>query len=168
MRRPTLVAIAILTGVLLQTTVFADIRLLGARPELMYLLAALVAFYDEPSSGAIVGFASGMAQDFLMNQPKGITALTLTLLGYSVGSLRRYIVSRSPYVPIAVVGLATFFGEIFYGGTAFLLGQFDVTLLYLLRAAALSSLYNAVLTPFVAPLVRKMVEGTRLRSVGRW
>lgn len=168
MRRPALVAVAIVTGVLLQTTVFADIRLLGARPELMYLFAALVAFYDDASAGAIVGFAGGMAQDFLMDQPKGITAMSLTLLGYGVGTLRRYIVSRSPYVPIFVVGIATFLGEIFYGGVAFLLGQFDVTPLYLLRVAALSALYNATLTPFAAPLVRRLVEGTRTRGIGRW
>jgi len=36
--------------------------------------------------GAITGFAGGMAQDFLLDQPKGITALTLTLLGYAVAT----------------------------------------------------------------------------------
>ena len=49
-------------------------------------------------SGPIVHvkrLAGGMAQDFLLNAPKGITALTLTLLGYAVGMVRQFIVSPS-------------------------------------------------------------------------
>ncbi|MFM7718094.1 MAG: rod shape-determining protein MreD [Actinomycetota bacterium] len=168
MRRTVFVAIAVLTGVLLQTTVFSEIRLLGARPELMYLLTTLVAFYDAPEPGAITGFASGMAQDFLMNQPKGITALVLTLLGWFVGVLRPYIVSSSPYAPIFVVALATFAGQVFYGLVAFLLGQFDVSPLYLLRVAGLSAVYNGLLAPLVAPLVRRAVEAGPARGAGRW
>ena len=168
MRRTTFVAIAVLTGVVLQTTVLSEIRLLGARPELMYLIATLVAFYDAPESGAIAGFASGMAQDFLMNQPKGITALVLTLLGWIVGLLRPFIVSGSPYVPIFVVAVATFAGQVFYGLVAFLLGQFDVTPLYLLRVAGLSAVYNGLLTPLAAPLVRRAFERSRGPGAGRW
>ena len=50
--------------------------------------------------GLPTGFIGGMAQDFLLNQPKGITALTLTLLGYAIGMLRQYIVSPSPFLPV--------------------------------------------------------------------
>jgi hypothetical protein len=95
-RRFLTLAAVIVTALLLQTTVFADVRLLGARPELMYLLTIVFAMLEGPSSGAITGFAGGMAQDFMLNQPKGITALTLTLLGYAVGLLRQYVVSPSP------------------------------------------------------------------------
>jgi hypothetical protein len=34
----------IVTALLLQTTVFADVRLLGARPELMFLLTIVFAW----------------------------------------------------------------------------------------------------------------------------
>ena len=57
---------------------------------------------EGPNEGATVGFVSGLAQDFLMNEPKGLTALTLTLLGYSVGMFRQFIVSPSPLVPTIV------------------------------------------------------------------
>ena len=82
----------IVTALLLQSTVFAQIKLLGVRPELMYLVTIVVAILEGPQEGAVVGFAGGMAQDFLLNQPKGITALTLTLLGYAMGLARQYIV----------------------------------------------------------------------------
>lgn len=168
MRRGILITVALLTAVLLQTTIFADLRLLGARPELMFLLAILVGFYEGPATATTVGFAGGMAQDFLMDQPKGMTALTLTLLGFVVGNLRTYVVSRSPLVPIFVVFFGTFFGLLFYGLIAFLLGQFRLSPLYLLQVAVLSSFYNAILTPLVAPLVRRILDVTRAQPTGRW
>lgn len=168
MRRTLLLTVVIVTALLLQTTVFADVRLLGARPELMFLLTISFAILEGPASGAITGFAGGMAQDFLLDQPKGITALTLTLLGYAVGLLRQYIVSPSPVLPVLLVAGGTFVGELFYGLMAFLLGQLDVTALYLFRVAALSAVYNAILTPLVYPVLRRAAEGSRSRKVMRW
>jgi rod shape-determining protein MreD len=167
-RRTLLLAVVIVTALLLQTTVFADVRLLGARPELMFLLTISFAILEGPASGAITGFAGGMAQDFLLDQPKGITALTLTLLGYAVGLLRQYIVSPSPVLPVLLVAGGTFAGELFYGLVAFLLGQLDVSALYLFRVAALSAVYNAILTPLVYPVLRRAAEGSRSRKVMRW
>ena len=66
----------------------------------------------------------------LLNQPKGITALTLTLLGYAVGMARQYIVSPSPLVPTIVVAIATALGMAFYEVVSFLLGQFEATITY--------------------------------------
>jgi rod shape-determining protein MreD len=167
-RRALLLTVVVLTALLLQTTVFADIRLLGARPELMFLLTISFGVLEGPASGAVAGFVGGMAQDFLLNQPKGITALTLTLVGYAIGMLRQYIVSPSPILPVLLVGGGTFVGVLFYGVVSFLLGQLGTSWLYLLRVAALSALYNAILTPLLFPLLRRAAESTRSRKIVRW
>ena len=167
MRRTILLTVIVLTALLLQTTVFADIRLWGSRPELMYLLTIVFGVLEGPASGAVTGFVGGMAQDFLLNQPKGITALTLTLLGYAIGMFRQYIVSPSPVLPVVLVGLGTFGGVLFYGVVSFLLGQLDTGWFYLLRSAALSALYNAVLTPLLFPILRRAAEGSRAHRVFR-
>jgi rod shape-determining protein MreD len=167
-RRALLLTVVVLSALLLQTTVFADVRLLGARPELMYLLTICFAMLEGPGSGAVTGFVGGMAQDFLLNQPKGITALTLTLLGYAIGMLRQYIVSPSPVLPVVLVAAGTFAGVLFYGVVSFLLGQLDSSWLYLVRVAALSGLYNALLTPLVYPILRRAAEGSRSHRVVRW
>ena len=168
MRRVLLLSAVILTALILQTTVFSEVNLLGAKPELMYLLTICFAILEGPSSGAITGFTGGMAQDFLLDAPKGITALTLTLLGYAVGMARKYIVSPSPVTPVVLVAAGTFGGVVFYGGLSFLLGQLDVGWLYLFRVALLSAIYNAILTPLVYPLLRRAAEGSRSRRVARW
>ena len=168
MRRTILLIVVVLTALLLQTTVFGDVRLLGARPELMYLLTIAFAVLEGPASGAATGFIGGMAQDFLLNQPKGITALTLTLLGYAIGMLRQYIVSPSPVLPVVLVAIGTFGGVVFYGIVSFLLGQLDTTWVYLFRVAALSAVYNGVVTPLLFPILRRAAEGSRSHRAFRW
>ena len=168
MRRAVTLALIILTAILLQSTLFGEIRLIGARPELLYLVTILIAMREGPSEGAIAGFAGGMALDFLLNQPKGITALTLTILGYVVGQLRQYIVSTSPWLPSILVVIGTFFGVVFFGILSFLLGQLDVSVAYLLKTAFLSAIYNGLLTPIVYPILRRVTDTSEARSVFRW
>jgi rod shape-determining protein MreD len=167
-RRTVLLTVVVLSALLLQTTVFADIRLFGARPELMFLLTIAFGVLEGPASGAVAGFASGMSQDFLLNQPKGITALTLVLVGYAIGMLRQYVVSPSPLLPVFLVAGGTFGGVVFYGVVSFLLGQLDTSWWYLLRTAGLSAIYNAILTPLLFPILRRAAEGSRSQRVLRW
>jgi rod shape-determining protein MreD len=131
-------------------------------------LTILVALLEGPASGAVIGFAGGMAEDFLLNMPKGITALSLTLLGYAVGMVRQYIVSPSALVPVIMVGVGTTVGLMFNGLVRFLLGQLDGGWGFQLQIALLAGAYNAILTPFVFPLVRRIAESSRAKRVFRW
>ena len=160
--------VLVLTALLLQSTIFAQIQLGGAKPDLIYLLTIILAYLEGPSSGALAGFTGGMAEDFLLNQPKGITALTLTLVGYSVGMARQYIVSPSPLVPVFLVGAATAAGFMFFGLVRFLLNQPVGGFGELLRVALLTGAYNAVLTPIVFPIVSRAAEASRTPRVFRW
>ena len=109
-----------------------------------------------------------MAQDFLLNEPKGITALTLTIVGYVVGAVRPYITTPSPLLPVALVAGATAGGVLFYGFVSFLLGQLPEGFSFLLKTAVLSALYNALLTPLAYPILRRVAEGSRSKKVYRW
>jgi rod shape-determining protein MreD len=167
-RRVVSIAAVVITALLLQSTVFAQLRLLGVRPELLYLVTIAIALLEGPNEGATVGFVSGLSQDFLMNQPKGLTALTLTLLGYAVGMFRQFIVSPSPLVPTIVVGVGTAAGIAFYEVVSVLLGNFHEEAAYGVKVALLTATYNAVLTPILYPLLRRITEGSRPRRVVRF
>lgn len=168
MRRALAWAAIVVTALLLQSTVFAQIKLAGAKPELMYLVTIVLAMLEGPSSGAVAGFSAGMAQDFLLNDPKGMTALVLTLVGYVVGIVRQFITTPSPALPTILVGSATAAGVLFYGFVAFLLGRLPGDVLFLLRVAFLSAIYNAVLTPLLYPVLRRVAELSRTKKVYRW
>jgi rod shape-determining protein MreD len=167
-RRTLAWAAIVVTALLLQSTLFAQIKLGGAKPELMYLVTTVLAMLEGPASGAIGGFTAGMTQDFLLNDPKGITALTLTLLGYVVGTVRQYITTPSPALPTILVAGATAVGIVFYGFVSFLLGRLPGGFLFLLRVALLTALYNALLTPLLFPVIRRVAELSRARKVFRW
>lgn len=167
-RRIVVWTVLVLTALLLQSTIFAQIQLGGAKPDLIYMLTIILAYLEGPSSGALAGFTGGMAEDFLLNQPKGITALTLTLVGYSVGMARQYIVSPSPLVPVFLVGGATAAGFMFFGLVRFLLNQPVGGFGELLRVALLTGAYNAVLTPIVFPIVKRAASASRTPRVFRW
>ncbi|MGH2724911.1 MAG: rod shape-determining protein MreD [Actinomycetota bacterium] len=168
MRRTLAWTAVVVTALLLQSTVFSQIELAGAKPELTYLVTIVLAMLEGPSAGAVGGFTAGMAQDFLLNAPKGITALTLTLVGYVVGTVRPYITTPSPILPVLLVGGFTGAGVLFYGFVSFLLGQLDEGLVYLLRVAVLSAIYNAILTPILYPVLRRITEASRPKKVYRW
>ncbi len=168
MRRVLTWIAVVVTALLLQSTIFAQLKLAGAKPELLYLVTIVLAVLEGPSSGAIGGFSAGMAQDFMLNQPKGITALTLTLVGYVVGTARHYITTPSPALPTLLVGAGTAAGLLFYGFVSFLLGELPVGFLFLLRVSLLSAVYNALLTPLLFPLLRRVAERSRPQKVYRW
>jgi rod shape-determining protein MreD len=167
-RRVLAIIAIVITALLLQSTVFSDLKLLGVRPELMYLVTIIIAILEGPREGMVVGFVGGLAQDFLLNQPKGITALTLTLVGYAAGLARQYIVSPSPLLPTILVAAGTAAGVAFYQIVAFLLGQLEEPVGYAIRVTLLSALYGAILTPLLYPLLRRVIEGSRPTRVVRF
>ena len=154
-RRFVAIVAVVVTALLLQSTVFAELRLVGVRPELLYLVTISIALLEGPNQGAIVGFAAGLAQDFMLNQPKGITALTLTLLGYSIGMVRQYIVSPSPLLPTFLVAIGTATGVAFYEVVSVLLGNFQLPFTFAAKVVLLTAAYNTVLTPIVFPVLRR-------------
>jgi rod shape-determining protein MreD len=158
----------VLTALVLQSTLLAQIRLGGAKPDLMALVTITLAYLEGPASGSLAGFVGGMAQDFLLAQPKGISALTLTLLGYAVGTLRQYITTQSPLLPVILVGLGTVVGSLFTSLVTFLLGQLTVGFRDVLGAALLSGLYNAILTPLFFPIIRRVAQVSRSPRAVRW
>jgi len=167
-RRIVLWTVVVLTALVLQSTVFAQVSLGGTKPDLVYLVTIVLAFLEGPSSGAVAGFAGGMVEDFLLNLPKGITALTLTLVGYAVGTVRQFVISPSPLLPVLVVWAATTVGILFNQLVAFLLGQLHVGVGEVVRVALLAGIYNAVLTPILFPVIRRVAEASRGRKVFRW
>jgi hypothetical protein len=67
-----------------------------------------------------------------------------------------------------VVGGATVVGTLFNQFVAFLLGQLNVSLGLVIRVSLLAGLYNAILTPLVFPVIRRVAESSRSKKVFRW
>jgi rod shape-determining protein MreD len=159
-RRTLLLIMLIVTGLVMQTAVLGGATLDGSKPEFMLLLAVAVAMNEGPVFGATAGFFLGLATDILLGLPRGVSSLVFTAVGYGVGRARVQMSAPTAWIPIVVAFVATLGGVLLYGGVGILLGQ-HIGVHSLVRHALLGSAYNALLTPFVFPVVR--VLGARLR-----
>jgi rod shape-determining protein MreD len=167
-RHVFVIGVVLITALLLQSTLFAHLSLLGVRPELVYLVTILFALIEGPNEGAIVGFVGGLLQDFLLNEPKGITALTLTVVGYVVGLSRQFVVSPSPLLPTVMVAIGTAGGLAFHTVVSYLLGRYELSFGFAAKVILLAGLYGAILTPIVYPAIRRLTERSRPQRVVRF
>lgn len=160
-KRAFLFALLAVTGLALQTSLFATATLAGSKPALMLLVTVAVAMGEGAAPGANAGFVLGLAHDLTGAEPAGLSALAYTVVGYAVGRIRAQVQTPTVWLPIAMVFGATAAGLGLYGGLALVLGVEVPGGWALARHAALGAVYNAVLTPFVFPVVRAL--GRRLR-----
>lgn len=163
-RRTFLVALLAVTGLGLQTSVFGEMTLNGSKPELLLVITVALALSEGATVGATAGFVLGLFGDLLLGLPAGINALTYTLVGYTVGTIRAKMQAPSAWMPIAMVSIATLTAVLFYGTFSLVLGQESLSPARVLRHAVQSAFYNGLLTPFVYPLVRALGGWLRPRA----
>ena len=161
-KRAILLVLLGLTGVVVETAVLGGATLDGSKPELLLLITIAIAITEGPDFGATAGFVLGMLTDLMLGLPKGVSALVFTAAGYAAGRVRAQM-TPTAWLPIAIAGVTTLAAVVAYGGVSMLLGQ-HVTARALARHAGLSAAYNALLTPFVFPVVRTLAG--RLRPAG--
>ena len=166
MRRLLVLAAVVVAGVLLETTVFGELRLAGVRPDLLVLSVVAVAMASGPVSGAAFGFSAGLVGDLLFDLPVGVSALVYTAVGFAVGHARVYVTSQLPLVHLVLVGVASL-ASVWCSGL--LLRVFDLSSwVTVARAGPLVALYNLLLTPFVYPVVWALTERIPARPAQRW
>ena len=79
MNVPLRLGALLLVVLMIQLTVFVDVRFLGVAPELLALVAIIGAFYVGPERGPVLAFGAGVVWDVYLPTPLGITAITLAV-----------------------------------------------------------------------------------------
>jgi len=160
-KRTLLIALLVITGLVIETSILGEATLGGAKPQLLLVMTVALAMGEGPALGAGFGFTAGLATDLLTGLPVGLTAITYTIVGVVVGTTRAQVQTPSAWLPAAMEFAATFAGLLFYGGISLLLGVESAGGSALVTHALLAACYSALLTPFLYPLVRGL--GARLR-----
>jgi rod shape-determining protein MreD len=156
-----------LAAVLVQTTVLPQLTLFGAAPDLVLLVTISMGLLEGPLAGAATGFAGGLLEDLLLTTVTGITALAYLLVGYAVGKIRPYVQSTSVLVPVTGIFIGTVAANLLLAALAVLLGSPTPAMERVLQAAMLMAVYNAIIAPFVYPVVRKAAS-FRTEKTARW
>lgn len=147
------VPLVILTALLLHTTVLSHLRLFGVTPDVMLLVAVAGGLSGGPGTGALVGFAAGMAIDLFLQTPLGLSALVFSLVGYGVGTIHNALLKAAWWIPVVTAFGATAAGEALYGLAGAVVGERKVVLSELAVIVPVVALVNAALAPFVIRVV---------------
>jgi len=152
--REVILFIAVTVAFVLQLSVMPQFKLLGIQPDLILVVAIVVAVQDGPVEGAVVGFLGGMLLDIASPQVMGVSAFTKALAAFLAGVLKDFFMTYSALLPVLLIFLLSFFELMLHQGVLVVLGQEQLPPV---RAGALFavSLYNIMAVLIIYPLLRR-------------
>jgi rod shape-determining protein MreD len=168
--RKTLTAVvlaaALFAAVVIQLTVVNRLPLPGATaPDLVLLLVTAIAVATSPMTGAITGFAGGLALDVAPPAVHyaGEYALVFCLAGYAAARVVRVIWDTTgehdPIIAFTVMAGAAAVGEAGKAALGMLLSDPDVTGAAVRSVLPGAILYDLLLSPLVFWLVARVTRG---------
>jgi rod shape-determining protein MreD len=144
--------LVLITLLVLQTSLVADLPIFTVRADLLLLLTIAAGIADGPDRGAMVGFVAGFGFDLLVSQtPVGLYALAYCLTGYAVGMVQDSVLRASWWIPVASSFGASVFGIGLFAMLGTVLGQDHMVNERLTRIALIVALINALL---ILPMLR--------------
>lgn len=142
-----------LVALILQTTLFADLRIGGVAPEIVLAVAAIAGFVAGPNRGAIAGFWMGLAYDLILDTPIGLAALTFCLVAYAAGFAGEVAFRPNWWFASGACAVASAGGVVMLFIVSTLVGK-DLVTGSLLRLIVGVALFNALLAPAIMAVVR--------------
>ena len=163
------VVLVIFLVVVLQSTLALDLRLGGAHPNVVYLLAIAAGLVAGPDQGAVVGFAAGLALDLLLPTPFGLSALVASVVGFGVGTLGSREsaegAEQEGWRAVVVALFASAGAVIMYAVVGAILGQGQFLHASLAVIMVVVALVNAVLAVPAVRLIRWALDQPTRRSL---
>lgn len=145
--------LVIITLVVLQTTLFPELRVFGAVPDLLLVAAIAVGYERGPEAGAVFGFAGGLAIDCFLSSPLGVSALAFALVGYGVGIFQSGLLRSSRWIAPVLGGVGGLVGGALWVAIAALAGQDELITGYSARIVVIAAIYDAVMALLIFPFV---------------
>ncbi len=147
-------AAVFLAALILQITLFVDVRVAGVAPDLMALIAAAAGIMAGPQRGSLVAFIAGLLWDVFLPTPLGLSAVSFALVAYVVGLVTAGLLKSTRFQTALLVAGATAVSLVFYALLGELVGQSGLLELGLVRIVVMAALLNGMLSHAAVPLVR--------------
>jgi rod shape-determining protein MreD len=166
MSQPRLkVPVVLLLALVLHTAVMGHFRIAGVAPDLMVLIPIVAGLTAGPERGAAFGFACGLAVDLVVQTtPLGLSALSFSVVGYTVGVLEAGILRSSWWIPPATALVASAAGEALYALTGALVGQTQLVTNRLVLIVVVVGALNALFATPMLRVVRWSMRGGPART----
>jgi rod shape-determining protein MreD len=157
------VVVLLLVVLLLQRTLLASLDIPLGTPDLLVIVVAIVALQKGPGLGSFTGFLAGFGADLLSDHALGRLAAVLCVVGYLVGLLRQDA-ERSVAIPLAAVVAGGVLAALLFAGTGVLVDDDRAGGSLLLQRCLAAVLYGLIVTPFLFPLIGRILTGRRGRA----
>jgi rod shape-determining protein MreD len=151
-------------AVILQTTLFAQVRFFEVAPDLVMLTVIAVARRLDAEPAVLLGFTSGLAMDLLGSSPLGLRALVLTVIAYATVRTRNRFDINVLATGMAVV-LLSLLGVVLIVVIGTLFGEASFRDPNVFRKILLIPVYNLVLAVAIFPFSTLVLVGRRRREL---
>jgi rod shape-determining protein MreD len=135
----------IVTAAILQRGVFSQLRVDGAVPDALLVLAVAAGIVGGTDRGATVGFFSGLALDLMVTTPFGLAAISYLAAGVVAGFLESAIVRSARWLTMAIAAVSAVVGIGVFALFGTLLGRSDLIDGQLVPVAAVVAVSTAIL-----------------------
>ena len=143
--RNTLIALLlVLVSLVLQTTLFSQVRPFGIGPSVVILTVIACARYLEPEAALLVGFTAGFLTDLLGGSSLGLWAIAMTVVAYATVKLRHREVDGILVVAAGIFGL-TVAAQLLFAIVSTLFGHGTINQPDLWKHILLPAVWNVVL-----------------------
>lgn len=164
MLRKFIVTLFVLTGFILQCSVFEKLAFAGIIPNILIVLTSSFGFMRGEKEGLIIGFFCGMLNDVFFGSFLGFYALVLMYIGYLNGRFSRIFYPEDIKLPIALIITSDLsYGVICYILLFMLRGRIQFAY-YFSHVILPEALYTAVVTLFLYPVTLKVNEKLEIRE----
>ena len=150
---PLRLGVLILIAVVVQVTVFADVRISGVAPELLVLLAVMFGYWFGPKRGPTAAFVIGLLWDIYLPTPLGLSAIVFAMVAFAVGTGGAELFRDSKLQLAAIAGIGTVGAVAGYALLGEVMGQRGLVDLEMLRVAMIAGVINALVAPLTRPLM---------------
>jgi rod shape-determining protein MreD len=158
-------ALLVVTTAVLQSTLFPDLRLFGAAPDLGLVATIAVAYRVGPERGALYGFANGLVIDLFLQTPFGLSALSFAVVGYCVGILQAGMSREVRFAAPIFGGIGGLLGGFLFVAVAALAGQDQVLAVRTIYVLLLAAVYDALLAYALFPAAKWATRGAEVPVV---
>jgi len=147
-----------LAAVVLQLSGLGPVRFFGSVPDLIPLVVAAVAIYGGSTTGAAMGFGTGLLLDLAVGSTMGLSSLVLSAVGYGVGRYREVRDPAHGLMPIPVGAAATLGWVVAFAAVSFMLDVGATVSPLVFRDMLVTVLLNTILAIPVFWVCRKILR----------
>jgi rod shape-determining protein MreD len=147
-------AAIVLLAVLVQVSFLSYLSILGATPDVLPVVIAVLGLLGGVVTGAVAGFATGLLVDSLLLQTLGVSSLVLLSVGYLAGRYREQFEIDSLLAPALLAGGLTLVGTAGFIALQLMLGVEAAVSLLVVREVLVKGLLAFLLAFPLYPAIR--------------